>query len=195
MVLRASSKYQLPLLLLALVAGSAFAQGVAEREAAAKEVASTLLQQLSSALQRELANGPAEAAAVCRDIAPELAGLLSRQHGWQVRRVGTRVRNPLLGMPDAWELEVLDDFERRRANGEDLAGMSRGEVVEVGGRREYRYMQAIGVQPACVACHGSSAQIPETVRDSLEQFYPHDRAVGYTPGELRGAVSIRQPME
>lgn len=194
MVLRASSKRLLPLLL-AFVAGPACGQSVTEREAAAKEVASSFLQQLSSALQRELANGPAEAAAVCRDIAPELAGLLSRQHGWQVRRVGTRVRNPLLGMPDAWELEVLDDFERRRNRGEDLAGMSRGEVVEVGGRREYRYMQAIGVQPTCVVCHGSNAQIPEAVLDSLEQFYPHDAAVGYAPGDLRGAVSIRQPME
>ena len=195
MLMRVSYKHRLPALLLVLLAGQAAAQNAGEREQAAQEVATTFMQQLSSALQRELANGPAEAAAMCRDIAPQLAGLLSRQNGWQVKRVGTRVRNPLLGMPDAWERQVLEDFERRRADGEDLASMSFGEVVDVGGQREYRYMKAIGVQPACVVCHGSSEQIPQTVQDSLEQFYPHDEAVGYAIGDLRGAVSIRQPLE
>lgn len=195
MSVRNPSRRILSALLLVLASGHATAQNAAEREQAAQEVATSFMQQLSSALQRELAKGPAEAAAICRSIAPELAGLLSRQNGWQVTRVGTRVRNPLLGMPDAWERQVLDDFERRRTDGEDLASMSYGEVVDVGGRREYRYMKAIGVQPACVMCHGSAEQISQEVQDSLGQFYPHDEAVGYAIGELRGAVSIRQPME
>lgn len=181
---------------LSLSAPAVWAQDelVARQEAAAT-VAGAFLQQLQNELQRELANGPAEAATICRDIAPQLASQLSRQNGWQVTRVGTRVRNPLLGLPDAWEREVLNEFAARQQQGEALADLSHGELVEFEGRLEYRYMKAIGVQPACLVCHGTSEQIPASVRDSLAQFYPRDQAVGYAIGELRGAVSIRQPLE
>jgi len=168
---------------------------LAARQSAAVTVATGFLQQLQSELQRELANGPAEAATICRDIAPLLASQLSRLNGWQVTRVGTRVRNPLLGLPDAWERKVLNEFAARQDQGEDLATLTHGEVVEFEGRLEYRYMKAIGVQPACLTCHGSAAQIPQGVQDSIAQFYPQDQAVGYAIGDLRGAVSIRQPLE
>lgn len=168
---------------------------IAARVAAAKTVAAAFQQQLQNDLQLELANGPAAAATVCRDIAPQLAGTLSRQNGWQVTRIGTRVRNPLLGLPDAWERKVLNDFEARMANGEALATMDHGELVEFEGRLEYRYLKAIGVQPACLICHGSNEQIPEEVLRSIDQFYPQDRAVGYALGDLRGAISIRQPTD
>jgi hypothetical protein len=168
---------------------------LAARQSAAVTVANGFLQQLQSELQRELANGPAEAATICRDIAPLLASQLSRRNGWQVTRVGTRVRNPLLGLPDAWERKVLNEFAARQDQGEDVATLTHGEVVEFEGRLEYRYMKAIGVQPACLTCHGPATQIPQAVQDSIAQFYPQDQAVGYAIGDLRGAVSIRQPLE
>jgi len=168
---------------------------LAARQQAAATVADGFLQQLQSELQRELANGPAEAATICRDIAPLLASQLSRLNGWQVTRIGTRVRNPLLGLPDAWERKVLNEFATRQDQGEALATLTHGEVVEFEGRLEYRYMKAIGVQPACLTCHGSAEQIPQGVKDSIAQFYPLDQAVGYAIGDLRGAVSIRQPLE
>lgn len=168
---------------------------LAARQQAAATVAEGFLQQLQTDLQTELAKGPAEAATICRDIAPLLASQLSRLNGWQVTRVGTRVRNPLLGLPDAWERKVLNDFAARQEQGEDIATLTHGEVVEFEGRLEYRYMKAIGVQPACLACHGDEGQISQGVKDSLAQFYPQDQAVGYALGDLRGAVSIRQPLE
>jgi len=184
------------LLLLLLAPLSVQAQDeIAARAEAAKTVAASFLAQLQSDLQTELASGPAAAATVCRDIAPQLAGTLSRQNGWQVTRIGTRVRNPLLGLPDAWEREVLNEFEARAAKGEDLATMDHGELVEFEGRLEYRYLKAVGVQPACLICHGSPEQIPADVLHSIEQFYPQDRAVGYALGDLRGAISIRQPTD
>lgn len=179
-----------------LLSTSVLAQDeLAARQQAAATVADGFLQQLQTDLQTELANGPAEAATICRDIAPLLASQLSRLNGWQVTRVGTRVRNPLLGLPDAWERKVLNEFATRKEQGEDLATLTHGEVVEFEGRLEYHYMKAIGVQPACLSCHGSPEQIPQGVKDSLAQFYPQDQAVGYAIGDLRGAVSIRQPLE
>jgi hypothetical protein len=56
-------------------------------------------------------------------------------------------------------------------------------------------MKAIGVAPQCLMCHGSTEQIAEPLRVQLQTLYPHDRAVGYRAGDLRGAVSIKQPLD
>ena len=131
---------------------------------------------------------------VCRDVAPDIANTISLQQGWKVTRVGTRVRNPMLGMPDLWEQRVLQNFKERAARGEKYDAMTYFEVVEEPVGKSLRFMKAIGVAPQCVVCHGSAGQITESVRMQLNDLYPHDRAVGYRPGDLRGAVSIRQPL-
>jgi hypothetical protein len=161
----------------------------------ATAVTGGFLKQLGGAMMREMkAGGPAAAIKVCRDIAPSAANDISLDKGWKVTRVGTRVRNPMLGMPDVWEQGVLKAFEDRAAKGEKFDGMTYYEVVDEPAGKFLRYMKAIGTAPQCVACHGSSEQIAEPVRTSLESMYPHDKAVGYKPGDLRGAVSIKQPL-
>lgn len=55
-------------------------------------------------------------------------------------------------------------------------------------------MKPIMVQSKCLLCHGLSDQIPESIRITLKQRYPFDRAIGYKAGELRGAGSIKQPL-
>lgn len=107
-------------------------------------------------------------------------------------RVGTRVRNPLLGMPDAWEQQVLAEFAERAGKGETFPSMTRSEVVAEPDGQYYRFMKPIALQPQCVLCHGPSDQIPEKIRDVLKQQYPFDAATGYKAGELRGAVSIKR---
>lgn len=166
-----------------------------EREKAASEVANGFLKELGEAMTREMTKGgPTEAIKVCAELAPEIAGRLSREHGWRVTRVGTRVRNPLLGMPDAWEQKVLTEFDERAAKGESLAGMTRSEAVMEPDGQYYRFVKPIALQPQCVLCHGPSERIPEGIRTVLKQQYPFDAATGYQAGELRGAVSIKQPM-
>jgi Protein of unknown function (DUF3365) len=165
-------------------------------EQGASEVAETLLEELSEAMMREMTKGgPIEAIIVCTKLAPDIAGRLSREHGWRVTRVGTRVRNPLLGMPDAWEQRVLAEFAERAAKGEAFADMTHHEVVSEPDGQYFRFMKPIMVQPKCLLCHGSSDQIPESIRIMLKQQYPFDRAIGYKAGELRGAVSIKQPLD
>ena len=165
-------------------------------EQGASEVAATFLEELGEAMTREMTmGGPIEAIIVCTKLAPDIAGRLSREHGWRVTRVGTRVRNPLLGMPDAWEQRVLAEFTERAAKGKTFTGMTHNEVVSEPGGQYFRFMQAIMVQPKCLLCHGSSDQIPESIRIMLKQQYPFDRAIGYKVGDLRGAVSIKQPLD
>lgn len=168
----------------------------ASREQAAADVAAAFVKELGEAMSREMAKGgPTEAIKVCANLAPEIAGRLSREHGWKVTRVSTRVRNPLLGLPDAWEQQGLAEFAARAQAGEDIGSMRlSAEVNEPAGTR-FRFLKAIAVQPKCLLCHGPTETIPEPIQALLKAHYPHDRAVGYKAGELRGAVSITQPLE
>ncbi len=168
---------------------------IAQRETAAREVTAAFIQGLGAALKNEMSkDGPAAAISVCKEIALDIAGRLSRTHGWRVTRVGTRVRNPMLGLPDTWEQQVLARFAKRASQGEPLKGMVHSEIVSEPHGRYFRFMQAIGVQELCLTCHGPKEQIPEAVRAALAKHYPADQAIGYRLGELRGAVSIKQPL-
>ncbi len=168
---------------------------ISRRETAAREVAAAFIQGLGTALKNEMGKGgPAAAISVCKEIAPDIAGKLSRTHGWRVTRVGTRVRNPMLGLPDVWEQQVLARFVERAGRNESFKDMVYSEVVSEPNGRYYRFMQAIGVQELCLTCHGPKDQIPQSVRDALARHYPADQATGYRLGELRGAISIKQPL-
>ncbi len=166
------------------------------RVAAARQTASAFMKQLGGTMKREMqAGGPVAAMKVCREQAPRIANEISLEKGWKVTRVGTRVRNSMLGMPDAWEQRVLKAFEERSAKGEKFHDMTYYEVVEEPAGRSLRFMKAIGVAPQCLVCHGPAEQIAGPVRHQLRVLYPHDRATGYRVGELRGAVSIKQPLD
>ena len=166
------------------------------RTEAARNASMELIQKLGSTLQQEMkAAGPAAAITVCRDVAPQIAGELSRRNGWRVTRVSDRVRNPMLGMSDDWEAGVLEEFRHQVGAGRKPAELEFTEVVtEADGQRYFRYMKAIGTKPVCLTCHGEPEQMPTAVRQAIESAYPHDRAVGYSAGEVRGAVSIKQPL-
>lgn len=167
---------------------------LADQTEDARATASQLIQKLGGALKQEMAiGGPERAISVCRDIAPGLAGELSRSSGARVARVSLKTRNPLLGQPDAWEQQVLMDFDRRVAAGEKPETLERAEIVEEPQGRYFRYMKALPVQPLCLSCHGENLADP--VKAKLAAEYPHDRAFGYTLGQIRGAVTIKQVLE
>jgi hypothetical protein len=181
---------------LALGPSSAFSQDdLAAREQAAKQAVMSFAKELSAALEAGLkTGGPSNAIGICRDVAPAISNRISLEKGWKVTRVGTRVRNAMIGIPDAWEQQVLSDFRARAAQGESYKQMSYSEIVEEPGGRYFRYMKAIPVQEVCVACHGKRADLAEPVRAALIERYPHDKAVNYQVGDLRGAFSIKQPL-
>lgn len=166
------------------------------RERAAGQAAAAFIKELGGALKGQMAKGdPVAAIAVCRDVAPAIANRLSLENGWKVTRVGTRVRNPLLGTPDAWEQQVLAEFEARSSEGVEYTDMKHAETVTEPSGRYFRFMKPISVASACLTCHGGKQSIPKPIQKALEDNYPRDRAVGYQEGELRGAVSIKQPLD
>lgn len=160
---------------------------------AAAAVANRFQSELQSALTAAMARGgPVHAVTVCRDEAPVIASRLSRETGWQVRRVATRVRNPFSGLPDAWEQARLGDIQRRMAAGESPTAISVVERVAEPDGASDRYLKPIVVGPLCLACHGAVASQSAELRAVLQREYPYDAAVEYALGDLRGAFSLRR---
>lgn len=159
---------------------------IARAQAAANALAPDLAQMLMGELTR---NGPVSAVAVCADSAQARTAAHSTD-GLQVRRVGTRVRNPA-NAPDTLEARMLAYLTAQK-----LAGTIPTELMEVarsgpGGSWELRYLRPIALQEFCTTCHGDPSQIPAEVKAIIAERYPTDQAVGYAAGDLRGAVSVR----
>jgi hypothetical protein len=180
----------------ALFALSAFASSAQDPAwvADARKVAGSVPPKLIAVLNDEIAKGgPEGAIAVCRDKAPELAIAASAESGWAIRRVSLKNRNPK-AVPDAWERAALEDFDRRAAGGESPATIEKAEVVVVDGKETYRYMKALPVQPLCVTCHGPAEQLSPALKEKLKAVYPDDKGVGYSPGQIRGAITLKKPV-
>ncbi|PWB45602.1 MAG: hypothetical protein C3F18_13050 [Nitrosomonadales bacterium] len=176
------------------IAFPAVADDMAKYQDEARKTAKEFVTQLGGELKKEMeANGPGAAIKVCRNVAPAIASELSRKNGWHVGRVSLKVRNPLLGTPDAWEQKVLADFDRRLEK-ENPANMDFAEIVSEPQGKYFRYMKAIPIQDACLKCHGTDEARAQAAKDALAADYPHDKATGYTLGQLRGAVTIKRPL-
>lgn len=161
----------------------------------ARKAASMMLSHVRGEVAKELERtGPIRAIIVCKYTAPEVASSVSRQSGMRVARVSLRPRNPALGTADSWEQQILLDFEKMAAKGEKPEGLETSEVVTEPSGRYFRYMKAIPVGQPCLACHGPVANLSEGVKAQLAAEYPHDRAVDYQVGQIRGAVSVKKAL-
>ena len=161
----------------------------------AVETTKAFVTKLGGTMKKEMkSGGPMAAVKVCTEMAPKITAEISREKGWKVSRVGTRVRNPMLGMPDMWEQKVLAKFSERASKGETFDKMAFAEVVEENNGKYFRFMKAIGVKSQCLACHGDTGKMNPDVKNLLNEKYPHDAATGYKVGDLRGAVSIKRPL-
>ena len=130
--------------------------------------------------------------AILREKAPGISEKISAKRGWTVARTSLKTRNPD-NAPDAWERAVLEKFEERKAAGEKPKKMAFAEVVEMDGKRVFRFMKAIPTaEKPCLMCHGGKLK-PE-VEAKLDELYPEDKARGYKAGDIRGAFTITQPM-
>ena len=174
----------------------ALTDNTVDRKKAAQQVTQQFVKQLGGELKKEMKNsGPVGAIKVCKDVAPEIANDLSLATGWRVTRVSTKPRNALLGTPDLWERETMASFEARSGKGEHYKDMSKSEVINEAGKTYFRYMKPLAMKPVCLSCHGSDAQVSTEVKHKLTSLYPFDQAKGYNNGDLRGAISIKQPMD
>ena len=157
---------------------------------AVKELQGALVTELQAAMQ---AGGPVNAIDVCNTRAAAIAADISQKKGWKIGRTSLKLRNAN-NAPDAWEKKVLKDFEKRKAAGEDPTKLEHAEVVTQDGKQVFRYMKALPIPEGapCLKCHGD--KIEPAVAAKLKALYPNDQAIGFKQGDLRGAVTIIQPL-
>lgn len=159
-----------------------------------RKTAATIPPKLLKMVQEEIEKGSHDGAiAACNDKAPKMAAAASQNTGWAIRRVSLKNRNPK-AVPDAWERAVLEDFDRRRAAGENPVTLETAEIVAEGPKRTLRYMKALPIQGLCLNCHGAEDKMNPAVKARLAELYPQDKATGYSEGQIRGALTIKRPL-
>ena len=156
---------------------------------AAYELSETVRGKLVDSMK---SSGPEGAMKVCAYQARALADEVSDRQGVKVRRTTLRLRNPK-NAPDPYERALLARLQEQSRAGKMPEGLF--EASEIDGKKVYRYAKPLTVGPACLACHGSPAEISDEVRGVLGERYPDDQATGYRLGDLRGIVSVVIPAE
>jgi hypothetical protein len=167
-----------------LSAGFDEAAEVDRAKEATMEYAGALKSELQSAMQ---AGGALQAIEVCSTEAPVIRADVSLAKNVNLSRVSSRNRNPA-NAPNPWQQAVLDGFEARKQEGEDVGSLSWHEIAQTDNGPEFRFMQAIPTGALCLQCHGTD--IAPAVAEKLAELYPADKATGFSLGDLRGAFVV-----
>ena len=145
-------------------------------------------QRLQTALRAAIAQqGLPGAVSVCSTLAPAIAAAESAASGASISRIAARNRNPAAGVPR----DVRKHYAALAARPVE-AGKPARQIWRSGSGRSagITYLRAIPMmgQP-CLACHGTD--IDPAVAARIAKLYPKDKAIGFKPGELRGAMLVR----
>jgi hypothetical protein len=158
-----------------------------------REAVAAMLKELGGKLQAAMKDGgPVNALGVCQVEAPAIALRISAEEKITIRRISHKPRNISMGVSNDWQTKALKQFEEALARGEPSADIEFVEAVKAGSgsRMELRFAKPILMQAQCTACHGTPEQISPEVKTKLDELYPQDKALGFKPGELRGAVTV-----
>lgn len=141
-------------------------------------------QRLQTALRTAIAEkGLPGAVSVCRTLAPAIAAEESAASGAQISRIAARNRNHAAGVPR----NVRKYYAALAANPVE-AGKPAIRAWQTGGGVIYLRAIPMAGQP-CLSCHGTA--IDPAVAARIAALYPKDKATGFKPGELRGAMLLR----
>ena len=160
---------------------------IAQAEAAAGQLMSTLVSELSQAMKE---GGPTQAVEVCSTIAQQKTEEIGASFGLSIRRVALRARNDL-DRPNTREEAILEKWSHTKGPIEPL----REVITNEQGNAVLHYMRPILLGDNCVACHGPEEQIQPDVLAAIRAHYPNDRATGFQPSDLRGAISVEVPLD
>ncbi|MFT4799917.1 MAG: hypothetical protein ACJAXW_003146 [Candidatus Azotimanducaceae bacterium] len=82
---------------------------------------------LQAAIQ---SGGLVHAIDVCALEVPKIAGDLSEQTGWDIKRVSLKARNNSSAVPDEFERGVLVQFDERQRRGESASKISDSRLAD-----------------------------------------------------------------
>jgi hypothetical protein len=138
----------------------------------------TLMGQLQSAMGR---GGVEEAVKYCNVNAYPLTDSISNKLNVSLTRVAEKNRNP----ENRLKKHDVSVFERYKKN-KDL-----GSLVKTHGDDIYFY-KPINLKGFCVSCHGSvENNIGKENYALIKKLYPNDKAINFSPGDLRGMWKIK----
>jgi hypothetical protein len=176
------------IIVFALAAGNGVnAQSLKNYELEAEQTLQRLRQVMMQEMQTAMQGGVKQAIGVCRHLAPEIEEQIEKETGWQIRRIGLRVRNPD-NKPDTLERSMMMSFELRAMAGQSPEMLRSARLLDRDGTQTVHFMQAIPTFDTCPACHGK--QIAPEVTTAINELYPQDQAIGYEVGDIRGAFSL-----
>ncbi|MGC8697354.1 MAG: Tll0287-like domain-containing protein [Halothiobacillus sp.] len=158
-----------------------------QSQLAIKDYASTLKSALESAMQN---GGPMAAVSVCHTEAPLIGQEMSKKYGVEIHRTSLKPRQT---PPQDWEKPILTQFNAEKAVGKPIDEIVWHRAVDVNGERELRLMKAIPTGEVCLTCHGTA--VAPALLQKIKSLYPHDQAVGYKLGDIRGAFSVTAPIK
>ena len=133
------------------------------------------------------AKGPEHAISLCNETAPGIAEKHSAGE-WKISRTSLKVRNPN-NAPTEWQQQMLESFEQRKANGEDIATIAATHVQD----DNFYLVKAIPTGPICTTCHGK--ELNPAISNKLAELYPSDKATGFAPGDIRGAFVVSKSIK
>ena len=91
-----------------------------------KELAVNLKKSLKAVMKE---SGPVSAVEYCNIAALDITINISNQNNVVIKRTSLKLRNKN-NKPDKWEIDVLNNFEKKRKNGENIMSLSYYEVYK-----------------------------------------------------------------
>jgi hypothetical protein len=140
-----------------------------------------LVHELTAALTK---GGPAFAIKSCHIDVIGVTQRIARQESIAAGRTSDRLRSPT-NAPKPWAAPLVQANAGRRARDVEGFAVDLGDKVGV--------LRPIAERPMCASCHGPVSRLSPAVRDELTDRYPHDRATGFTEGEIRGWFWVEMP--
>jgi hypothetical protein len=144
------------------------------------EMHNSVLRELTDALSE---GDAAQAMGSCH-IDSRLITLLLARGGVGAGRTSHRLRNPA-NQPPRWAEAIVETYAGRRSRDVD------GFVIDLG--YTMGVLRPISQQPVCANCHAPLDHLSEPVRLAIATRYPHDQAVGFREGEVRGWFWVELP--
>lgn len=100
----------------------------------------------------------------------------------KVRRTALKLRNDVNNTADALDTKVMQEYvaslEAKTFTPKDIKVVEEGNVTRV-----YKPLVTI---PVCLKCHGG--EVSQEIKDRIKSAYPHDKAMDFKVGTLRGVI-------
>jgi len=100
----------------------------------------------------------------------------------KVRRTALKLRNDKENVADALDTKVMNEYvaaiEAKTFTPKDIKVVTEGNVTRV--------YKPLLTKPVCLKCHGS--KVSKEISDIVSAAYPHDKAMDFKEGSLRGVI-------